>query len=285
VSYGQDLSRELRGLGIRGRLRRRIVVEFEDHLRSDPEAELGSPAAIARQFADELGTRRALRAAGTTFLALAVAGIAAATAFIASGSAGLRLAQLHPRDEGVGAIAGLLTVLGAQVALASGSLAVLRALRRRRERTISHADAVVIGRRAAAGAIAGLVTMAGMVLFAEEFNHGMSSWWTTLVVVGAGAGSLALLASAPTLVAAARVRPLGDGEAGDVLTDLAPLVPPVLQRRPWRFALLFAGALAAAIAIAGVAAGDPYDGALRGLTDAGACLAGFGLLGRFLSLR
>jgi hypothetical protein len=59
----------------------------------------------------------------------------------------------------------------------------------------------------------------------------------------------------------------------------------VLQRRPWRFALLFAGALAAAIAIAGVAAGDPYDGVLRGLADAGACLAGFGLLGRFLSLR
>lgn len=38
--------------------RRRIVAEFADHLSSDPGSEerLGSPAALARQFADEVGS-------------------------------------------------------------------------------------------------------------------------------------------------------------------------------------------------------------------------------------
>jgi hypothetical protein len=61
-------------------------------------------------------------------------------------------------------------------------------------------------------------------------------------------------------------------------------VPESLRPTPWRFALLVAFALAAAITAAGLAAGDPYDGALRGLAEAAACLAGFGLLGPYLGL-
>jgi hypothetical protein len=39
------------------------------------------------------------------------------------------------------------------------------------------------------------------------------------------------------------------------------------------------------IAVAGVLQADPYDGVLRGIVDAGACLVGFAVLGRYLGLR
>jgi len=285
MSYADELSEALGRAGIRGRRRRRIVIEFDDHLQSNPGADLGAPAVIARQFADELGTRRAFMAAGVVFVALAVAGVAAAVAFLTAGGAGLKVPQLHARDEALGIPAGLLAVLGAQVALASGSLAVLRAFWRRREPSVSRADAVLIWRRATVGAAAGLVTMAGMALFVAEINQGVANWWTTLVLAGAGVGAMAVLAAVPALVAAARVRPEGSGEAADVLADLGPFVPAILRGRPWRFALLFAAALAVAITVAGVAASDPYDGALRGVADAAGCLAGFALLGRYLGLR
>ena len=53
-----QLDRELRKAGIPASRRRRIIAEFADHLASEPGSEdrLGSPAALARQFADELGT-------------------------------------------------------------------------------------------------------------------------------------------------------------------------------------------------------------------------------------
>ena len=285
MSYLRELSEELHRVGIRGGSRRRVVTEFEDHLRCDPNAELGAPAVIARQFADELGTRRAFRAARASFLALAVAGVAAAVAFLTSGSAGLNVPALHARDEGLGALAGLITALGAQVAFAAGSLAALRAFWRRREPSVSYRDAVVIWRRAAVGAGAGLVTMAGMALFVAEFNQGVANWWTTLVLAGAGVGVVAVLAAAPALVAAARLRPQGEGQAGDLLSDLDPLVPVRLGNRPWCFAIVFAAALAIVIALGGVVGEDPFDGLARGVGDGAACLAGFALLGRYLGLR
>jgi hypothetical protein len=63
MSFVQELSRELARVGVHGRLRRRIVAEIGDHLACDPDANLGEPSELARQFADELGTTRA-RSAG-----------------------------------------------------------------------------------------------------------------------------------------------------------------------------------------------------------------------------
>ena len=60
--------------------------------------------------------------------------------------------------------------------------------------------------------------------------------------------------------------------------------PQPLRVAPWRFAFAVAFALGAVIAIAGAGADDPYDGALRGLVEAIAVLAGFGLLGPYLGL-
>ena len=53
--------------GIRGARRRPIVAEFAGHLSCDPRAELGDPAALATQFADELGTSFVRRAAFQAF--------------------------------------------------------------------------------------------------------------------------------------------------------------------------------------------------------------------------
>ncbi len=56
-SYLSDLRHELGAVGIRSRLRRRILAESEDHLRSDPDAlaRFGEPHELANSFAAELG--------------------------------------------------------------------------------------------------------------------------------------------------------------------------------------------------------------------------------------
>jgi len=65
VGFVTRLGEELGRVGIRGRLRTRILAEYADHLACDPAAQLGEPGALARQFADELGSARARRAAVT----------------------------------------------------------------------------------------------------------------------------------------------------------------------------------------------------------------------------
>ena len=57
-----------------------------------------------------------------------------------------------------------------------------------------------------------------------------------------------------------------------------------LRGHPWRLAVWFALAVAALITVAAVPAQDVYDGALRGILDALACLAAFAVLGRYLGL-
>jgi hypothetical protein len=89
--YLTEVGDELTKAGIRGRLRARILAELTDHLESDPGADLGDPARLARQFADELGTSRARTAAISAFAALALAGSCAAALVLsvaASGGAG-----------------------------------------------------------------------------------------------------------------------------------------------------------------------------------------------------
>ena len=127
--------------------------------------------------------------------------------------------------------------------------------------------------------------MAGLAVVALLLRHQFAGWWVTLTLSSAGAGALALGAAVPSVLAAGRVRPVAAGSAGDLFDDFGQAVPSVLRGRPWRFALVVAGAVAIVIAAGGVAQSDPFDGALRGLIDGGACLAGFALLGRYLGLR
>src|SRR5690348_15732801 len=129
MTYLDQLDHELTRAGIRGRLRRRILAEFDDHLRCEPGAKLGRPAELARQFADDLGTIRTRRAAFTAFGALAVAGGLAAVVFAATARAGISLPYVHPPSRVLFDLGMVLVAFGGQVALASGVLAALRALR------------------------------------------------------------------------------------------------------------------------------------------------------------
>jgi hypothetical protein len=280
-----SLADELRAVGIRGRLRERIVAEYEDHLRCDPNAQLGTPAELARDFADELGTSNVRRGSVAGFAALSVAGIAFAVVVIdALTFHAFRSTELDWKP--VGLIGFAIVALGSQIALATGTLAILRTFWHRRERVVSRTEATLVVRRNAVALACALATMVGLGLMAIGIRDHNSSvpGWRTLAGIAAGVGAIALIAAAPFVLRAARVRPMGDGARGDVLDDLGPFVPAWLRGRPWRFAVMFAAATGIAVALAGVAAGDPFDGILRGIVEAFACLTGFAALGPFIGL-
>jgi hypothetical protein len=176
-------------------------------------------------------------------------------------------------------------LVGTQLAFVAGTLALLRAVRRRGEAVIPRAEAAVLVRRAALGLAAGGATMAGLALLTAEYGHAVAGWWSTFALAAAGAGSLALGAAVPSLVRAGRVRPEAEGERGDIFDDLPQMVARWSGRSPWALALAIAGGLALVIALAGAAQSDGIDGIARGLADGLACLTGFALLGGFLGLR
>jgi hypothetical protein len=127
--------------------------------------------------------------------------------------------------------------------------------------------------------------MLGLALLAIELGDTVASSWRTFVLIGSGVSSIALLAAAPAVLAAARLRPVAAGGRGDLFDDLGPLVPVWLRGRDWPLALGVAGAVAMVITLAGITQSDGFDGAARGIADALACLAGFALLGGYLGLR
>ena len=284
ASFQAELHRELTAAGITGRLRRRILDEFADHLACDPQASLGEPRALARQFADEVGTTRALRAALIGFAALALAGALFAVAFLTAGAA----FGAAPKDGPVsGRIATAGAILFSQISFVAGTLALLRWAARRRGGLLPGAEATVIVRRAAVGVLCGIVTMASLGTIGVAYESYLPSAWTTYAIVAAAVGIAALALALPPIWAAARVRPVAHGGAGDVFDDLgyfSGLVPSPLRGHPWRFAVVVSIAVAAVITLAGVPAQDALDGAARGIADALLCLAGFATLGRYLGL-
>jgi hypothetical protein len=278
------LGKELERVGIRGRLRGRILAEYADHLACDPGAQLGEPEALARQFADEVGSTRARRAAVTGFGALALAAVLFGLAFVTSDA----LYGVTPRGASVvGQIALAVGIVFAQVSFVAGTLAALRWVARRGAGVLPAAEATVVVRRAAVGVICGIVTMASLGTAAIAYQRFQPGTWVTFAVGLAAVGIAALLASLPSIWEAARVRPVADGDAGDIFDDLGALaghVPGFLRGRPWRLAVAVSLAVAAVITLVAVPAQDAYDGALRGILDALLCLAGFATLGRYLGL-
>ena len=271
-----DLRRELAQVGIRPRRADRIVTEFEDHLASNPDAPLGEPEAIARQFANELGTGLARRASFRAFLSLAIAGGVV-------GAAILRVsAQGGVYDVKVGApivVLLLVCLLAGQIAFVTGCSGLLRAFWLRDERVIAAGEATVLVRRAGVGLITGAVTLAALPVISLAGHHILGE---VFAFVAAGTGLAAIAVAIPAVRDAARLRPVEPGDAGDLFSDLGPLAPRGVSA--WRFAILFAAGVALTIALAGVAADDPYDGLARGLANGLACLACFALLGRYLGL-
>ncbi len=282
MTYIETLSHELSAVGIGGRRRARILTEVADHFACDPAADLGEPDQLARQFADELGTSLSRRAAFAVFAALTLAGVLFAVAFLTH--RGLLRSATHTAGP-LRDLAAVLLVVGPQVAFVAGLLGAVRAARRRGTTVLARTEAGFIVRRAAFGLLGGLGGMVGFAMMALILRGRAPAWWVAASVAMCGAGVVALLAAAPSVLAAARLRPVAVGPGGDLFDDLGPLIPGRLRGRPWLLALLVAGALAVVIAIAGVLQSDPFDGLLRGLADGTACLIGYAAFGRYLGLR
>jgi hypothetical protein len=285
VSFVEQLSRELARVGVSGRLRRRILAEITDHLACDPDADLGPPSELARQFADELGTRRARSAGLQAFAALAIAGSLFAVSFVSSGWAGRNATRVYASSALLGYLGVVLVLLAPQLSLVAGSFAALRCVRRRGERVITRSEATVICRRAAVALACGLASMVGLMLVALEFQGRLAGWWTDLTFLVAACGAGAIAIAAPAVLSSLRLLPVASGPAGDLFDDLGGAVPPHLRGRPWPFALFVAAAVALVITLGGAVLADGIDGALRGLADGVACLVGFALLGPYLGLR
>lgn len=270
MSWLDELEQELGAVRIPSTRRRRILVEFADHLASGPDCEerLGSPAALARQFADELGTAFARRAGYGVFLALAPVGLLFGALFA--------VAATHSTNVDAPVTIGL--TLGIQLAFVGGTLALLRAWRMRAARAIAADDARALVYRAVLG-IAGGAVAVGTLAFAVFQPRGVQ--WTVpeLAYATIAVGALTLTFAAGLTARAAAVHPSYEGAAGDLAADLG------IDVGPWRIALVVAFGVALCIAVAGLVQSDPIDGALRGLGDGLLCLAGFGLLGRPLGLR
>jgi hypothetical protein len=287
TQYLNNLDAQLARAGIRGARRERIVTEFADHLSCDQDADLGDAAALATQFADELGTSFARTAAFRAFLALSLAGILVvvrAVAFLPLTAGGFGTADT---------VSVLISAVAAQVALVAGGLGLLRALQLRGRGTIPREEASVLARRAGIGLAAGVVTIVAFPLTQAYRahpgavaigSHPTNVWWP----LASAAGVVMLVAAAPAVVRAARLRPQTAGPAGDLLADLGPLQPVAARIASGsvnRLAFIIAAAIAIVMALAGVAANDPYDGILRGLLEGGVFLGGYAVLGRYLAIR
>jgi hypothetical protein len=285
--YLSDLGAELARAGIRGARRKRIVTEFADHLSSDPDADLGAPAALATQFADGLGTSFARKAAYQAFVALAFAGIFVLVRAVV-------MLPLTADDFGTAdTVSLLISALAAQVALAAGGLGLLRARQLRDRDTIPREEASVLARRAGIGLAAGVVTIVAFPL-SQAYrahsgavsigSHPMNVWWP----LASAAGVVILIVAALAVMRAVRLRPQTAGPAGDLLTDLGPLQPVAARIASGsvnRLALIIAAGIAIVMALAGVVINDLYDGILRGLLEGGAFLGGYAILGRYLAIR
>ncbi len=281
MRYLEELSRELAAHGIRGRTRRRILLEVDDHLRSDAEAQgrFGSAREVANSFAAELGAQASRHAAVGAFVALGFAGAVYAASFA---SLSFVTPPGETLDPALGALAFAVLIVAPQVSFVAGTLALVRTLRRRRERVLPTRELVVIRRRTGVALLFGLATMGALALYGYEFRFALPGWWLTLTYTStAGASVLLALAALPT-VAATRVRPQIAGGAGDVFADVG------FSRfggDAWRFARLVAVAVGSLVWLAGLVQGDPIDGFVRAVVEGLACWGGFAVLGKYLGLR
>ncbi len=262
----EQLGSELAAVGIRGRRRDRILAEFADHLACDPEARLGEPSELARQFADELATDAARRAALATFGALAV--VAAAVA--------LPQATLPRMPDITGGTSSFLVgpatlamILGAQIAFVAGCLAALRALRLEGPQ-----DVPLIRRRSAVALAAGAATAVGSALYAVNFRGVVPSWWFALALASAAAAALPLAASAAVYARSGGIEVSG-GAARGLAVDLGPLARP---------ALIGMAAMLAMLVGTSFAERSVAEGAIRAAFEGIAFAACFLALRRFLAL-
>jgi hypothetical protein len=275
--YLEQLWAELDAVGIRGRLRKRILLETEEHLRSDPNwrERFGPPALVADRFADELATTLTRRAAATAIVALALAG-AGYTVLLALADrttdffvdSGLQLAFALS--------AAVLVVLAPQLAFVAGVLAALRTFRRRHAAVMPAEEIRLVRRQTATALVAGLVTVAALAVLSVTKGDDAISLWIVAPL------ALPLTWAAVRFGRSARLRPQAEGPAGDAYDDLGPLGR--FRRRPWMFCLLTALLAALAIFAAAALAGQPWAGLLNALFESSFLCMGFWLFAEPLGL-
>jgi len=245
---------------------------------SEPLVVIGNGMAAAR-FADELATSGARRLGLTVVAALAPAALVYAVLFsVSRPGPDITSARTLP----IGIAAALAMVLAPQVAFAAGLLSAARAWHT--DSASTAASIRVLRRRIAVALGSGTVAIFAIALYAYEYGAGLPGWQQTFVFVAAGAAVVPVAALSVALARTSRVRPQTSGLAGDVFDDLAPLIdllPLRLRGHPWRLCLLFAGAIAAALLVAG----GPDEGPRNAVLEFAAVCAGFAVFGRYLGLR
>ena len=286
MSWLQELTDELTRRGVRGADRRRIVSELHDHIACEPgcEERLGDPAALADVFANELATARTRRSALAAFGALAA--VAAVLAY-----SQLALAALgYPGfDHGHSQLLFWPALFGMfvapQAALVAGTLAALRAYRRRGARSMPAAELALIRRRARVALISGALVVAGIELYVINFSSRLAAWWLVSVAILAALSGLGLLAAWRAASSAGTIVADMPGRAGDVFDDVPVLGAAWLRAHPW--ALGAAASLAVGLLMAAFEAHAEHsviEGVQRGVVEGLAAAAGFALLGRALGV-
>jgi hypothetical protein len=242
----ERLDHQLANRGVRRSLRRRIALEYADHLACDPETEerLGDPEELAGAFAAELAADDARRGARNAFAALSLAALA-----LVAGQLTIAAAGGYPGyNSGLStalAVPTILTILIApQVALVAGSLAALRALRTRGSRRLPDAEVALIRRRSAVAVGTGLATCAAMVLYATDHTQQMAGWWVALQLGLAAAAALALTVVAAQARGGRHTVGAVPGPSGGIVDDVPPLAHIATHPR---------AACAAAVLLAGTA--------------------------------
>ena len=288
MSWLEDLSGELYARGVARRDRVRIVAELSDHIACDPGCEdrLGDPHTLAMSFADELATARARTSAFAAFAALAVAAVVLVISQITLGrfahypgySNGISMALFFPAVLGM--------VLAPQIALVAGSLAVWRAVRRRRVASIPADEIALIHRRVRVALAAGFATMAGIELYVVDFSERLPAWWLALSGSLAAVAGAGLWAAARTRARARSVVSGANGPAGDIFEDLPLLGWSWLRSRPWLLGALAALAVGFAMgAFEAHAEHSVLEGIQRGGFEGVAAALGFVALGRAIGAR
>jgi hypothetical protein len=255
------LRAELARAGIRGRLADRIVLEFDDHLRCDPEANVGQPREIAERFAEELRMPRTRRSTYAAFAALAF--VAVSFAISASGGA---LAISGARGWIV-SFGGLGMVFAGQVAFVAGVLALWRVLQRPR----TAADLRLVQRRTGVALAAGGVALVAHAVQTAAVQPLMSTWWLALAIP-------ASLAPAVALGGAAR------GLRGAIA--LTPETEPSRRPFPWPLVLAI-GVAAVTVMVVGSAFAEHswVEGLNRGALELIGFTLCFAVFGRRLGIR
>jgi len=287
MSWLDRLTAELTARGVTGRDRDRIILELRDHIACEPESEarLGDARELGVSFADELATARARSSALHGFGALAIAAVALIVSQLAIGDAG----GYPGFDNGLSVLLSIPALLGMfiapQVALVAGTLAALRAVRRRRAGRIPAAEIDLIRRRAGVGLGAGFATAAGLELYVLNFSSVLPAWWLVLVGGLAGAGGIALLAASVSLARAGRLTSGTSGRAGDVYDDLPVMGWSWLRLHPWRLGVIASVSVGLVVTLFEAhAERSLIEGFQRGVFEGLAAAAGFALLGRIIGV-